>query len=151
MVIDGTAWNDSNRAALSVADREGLAYFHPFADPVVVAGQGTVALEILDDAPRTETLLVAIGGGGLISGIAVPAKAFNPRIRIVGVEPVGAATLPSLKAGRLGLRLRLLDSVRPDLRLTHAARSVATVYATSKTPVRPAPARRSAGWRANSN
>ena len=102
VVIDGAAWDDSNRAALSMAEREGLAYFHPFADPVVIAGQGTVALEILDDAPRTDTLLVAIGGGGLISGIAVAAKAINPGIRIVGVEPIGAATLhSSLKAGRL--------------------------------------------------
>jgi threonine dehydratase len=102
VVIEGDAWDDSNRAALSVAEREGLAYFHPFADPAVIAGQGTVALEILDDAPQTDTMLVAIGGGGLIAGIAVAAKALNPGIRIVGVEPVGAATLySSLKAGRV--------------------------------------------------
>ena len=102
IVIEGAAWDDSNRAAQSVAKREGLAYFHPFADPVVIAGQGTVALEILADAPQNDTLLVAIGGGGLISGIAVAAKAINPRIRIVGVESVGAATLySSLKAGCL--------------------------------------------------
>jgi threonine dehydratase len=102
VVIEGAAWDDSNRAALSVAEREGLAYFHPFADPIVIAGQGTVALEILEDAPQSDTLMVAIGGGGLISGIAVAAKAINPRIRIVGVEPVGAATLyASLKAGHL--------------------------------------------------
>jgi threonine dehydratase len=102
VVIEGDAWDDSNRAALAVALREGLAYFHPFADPAVIAGQGTVALEILDDAPHIDTLLVAIGGGGLISGIAVAAKAINPDVRIVGVEPVGAATLySSLKAGRL--------------------------------------------------
>jgi len=102
VVIEGAAWDDSNRIAVSVAEREGLAYFHPFADPVVIAGQGTIALEILYDAPQSETLLVAIGGGGLISGIAVAAKAINPRIRIVGVEPIGAATLySSLKAGRV--------------------------------------------------
>jgi threonine dehydratase len=102
VVIEGDAWDDSNQAALSVAEREGLAYFHPFADSAVIAGQGTVALEILDDAPQTDTLLVAIGGGGLISGIAVAAKALNPSIRIVGIEPVGAATLySSLKAERL--------------------------------------------------
>jgi threonine dehydratase len=102
VVIEGEAWDDANRAALTVADREGLAYFHPFADPMVIAGQGTVALEILDDEPRIDTLLVAIGGGGLISGVAVVAKALNPEIRIVGVEPIGAATLySSVKAGRL--------------------------------------------------
>jgi threonine dehydratase len=102
VVIEGDAWYDSNRTAVAVAEREGFAYFHPFADPVVIAGQGTVALEILNDAPQIDTLIVAIGGGGLISGIAVAAKAVNPRIRIVGVEPVGAPTLySSLKAGRV--------------------------------------------------
>ena len=102
VVIDGATWDDSNRIALSVAEGEGLAYFHPFADPVVIAGQGTVALEILNEAPETDTLLVAIGGGGLISGIALAAKAINPRIRIVGIEPLGAATLySSVKSGRL--------------------------------------------------
>jgi threonine dehydratase len=102
VVIEGAAWDDSNRAALFVAQREGVAYFHPFADPFVIAGQGTIALEIFDDAPQNDTLLVAIGGGGLISGIAVAAKAINPNIRIVGVEPIGAVTLySSLKAGRV--------------------------------------------------
>jgi threonine dehydratase len=102
VVVEGAAWDDSNRTALSVAEREGLAYFHPFADLMVIAGQGTIALEVLADAPQVDTLLVAIGGGGLISGIAVAAKAINPNIRIVGVEPIGAATLySSLKAGRL--------------------------------------------------
>jgi threonine dehydratase len=101
VVVEGDAWDESNRAALSVAEHEGFAYFHPFADPEVIAGQGTIALEILDDAPQIDTLLVAIGGGGLISGIAVAAKAINPRLRIVGIEPLGAATLySSLRAGR---------------------------------------------------
>ena len=102
MVIAGKVWDDSNRAALQHAAAEGLAYIHPFADPAVIAGQGTIALEILDDAPDLDTLLVAIGGGGLISGIAIAAKALKPGIRIVGVEPVGAPTLhDSLAAGRL--------------------------------------------------
>jgi threonine dehydratase len=66
VVIDGEAWDDSNRAALRHAEAEGLAYIHPFADPAVIAGQGTIALEILREAPGLDTLLVAIGGGGLI-------------------------------------------------------------------------------------
>jgi len=119
-----------------VAEREGLAYFHPFADPVVMAGQGTVALEILDDAPQLDTLIVAIGGGGLISGIAVAAKAINPRIRIVGVEPVGAATLySSVKAGRVvelgkietaagSLSARMTSQLNFDLVRQHVAEIV---------------------------
>jgi threonine dehydratase len=102
VVIAGEVWDDSNRAALQHAESEGLAYIHPFADPEVIAGQGTVALEILEEAPDLDTLLVAIGGGGLISGLAIAAKALKPGIRIVGVEPVGAPTLhDSLRAGRV--------------------------------------------------
>lgn len=100
LVIEGASWDDSNRAALTVADRDGLAYFHPFADPVVIEGQGTIALEILEDAPDIDTIVVAIGGGGLISGIGVAAKAIRPNIKIIGVEPVGAATVyKSIQAG----------------------------------------------------
>ncbi|MDP6346187.1 MAG: threonine/serine dehydratase [Alphaproteobacteria bacterium] len=98
----GEVWDDANEAAVAVAARDGLTYVHPFADARVIAGQGTVALEILEQAPKTEVLLVAIGGGGLISGTALAAKALHPEITVIGVEPVGAPTLfESLKAGRL--------------------------------------------------
>jgi len=101
VVISGEVWDDSNRSALQHAEAEGLAYIHSFADPDVIAGQGTIALEILDEAPDLDTLLVAVGGGGLISGIAIAAKALKGGIRIVGVEPMGAPTLhDSLAAGR---------------------------------------------------
>ena len=102
VVIEGDVWDDSNRLALATAEREGLAYIHPFADPLVMAGQGTVATEILDADPGIDTLLVAIGGGGLISGIAIAAKAMRPDIRVIGIEPVGAPTLlESRRAGRV--------------------------------------------------
>jgi len=115
VVIAGEVWDDSNRAALQHAEAESLAYIHPFADPEVIAGQGTIALEILDEAPDLDTLLVAIGGGGLISGIAIAAKALKPSIRIVGVEPVGAPTLhDSLVAGRL-VELTSLDTAAVTL------------------------------------
>jgi threonine dehydratase len=114
-VISGEVWDDSNRAALQYAKAEGLAYIHPFADPRVIAGQATIALEVLEEVPDLDTLLVAIGGGGLISGIAIAAKALNPRIRIVGVEPVGAPTLhDSLAAGRL-VELAKLDTAAVTL------------------------------------
>jgi threonine dehydratase len=100
--IVGEVWDESNEAALAYAARTGAAYFHPFADPLVVAGQGTVALELLEQESSIDTLLVAIGGGGLISGMAVAAKALKPSIRIIGVEPTGAPTLhASLRAGRV--------------------------------------------------
>lgn len=102
LVVSGSVWDESNRAALELAARDRLTYFHPFADPAVIAGQGTIALEILADDPAIDTLVVAIGGGGLISGIAVAAKALKPALRIVGVEPEGAPTLHAcLEAGRI--------------------------------------------------
>lgn len=101
-IIKGNQWHEANREALAAADREGLIYFHPFADPVVIAGQGTVALEILDQMPDVDSILVAIGGGGLISGIALTAKALRPSVRVIGIEPTGSPTLyDSIKAGRV--------------------------------------------------
>lgn len=98
----GTVWDEANAAALEHAAREGLTYIHPFADPAVIAGQATVGLEILEALPQVETLVVAIGGGGLISGIALAAKALNPNVRIIGVEAIGAPTLyESLKAQQI--------------------------------------------------
>ncbi len=102
VIYEGEVWDDANHAALDAAQRDGLEYFHPFADPLVIAGQGTLGLEILDDLPDVDVLLVAIGGGGLISGISLAIKALKPQTRVIGVEPVGAPTLyESMKAGRL--------------------------------------------------
>ncbi len=75
---------------------------HPFNDPFVIAGQGTVGLELLEDVPDLNTIIVPIGGGGLISGISVAAKTLNPNIGIVGVQPEGAPALyRSWKAGKI--------------------------------------------------
>jgi threonine dehydratase len=102
VVYHGSVWDEANHEAMCVAERDGLAYFHPFADAVVIAGQGTVALEILEDAPDVDVILVAIGGGGLISGISLVAKALKPSVKVIGIEPVGAASLyESLKVGKL--------------------------------------------------
>ncbi|MCK6451672.1 MAG: pyridoxal-phosphate dependent enzyme [Alphaproteobacteria bacterium] len=102
LVLHGRHWNESNEAALKEAGREGLTYFHPFADAGVIAGQGTLALEILGQDPAIDTFLVAIGGGGLIAGMASAVKAVKPSARVIGVEPVGAPTLhASLKAGKI--------------------------------------------------
>ncbi len=102
VVFEGAVWDDANRTALVVAEREGMTYVHPFADPAVIAGQGTVGLEILSALPVCDVLLVAIGGGGLISGVSIAAKALKPEIKVIGIEPVGAPTLyESLRQGRL--------------------------------------------------
>jgi len=102
VVTEGAVWDDANRAALIRAEQDQMAYIHPFADPFVMAGQGTLTLEILEDLPEVDTLLVAIGGGGLISGISLAAKALRPDLRVIGVEATGAPTLyDSLKAGAI--------------------------------------------------
>lgn len=99
--IIGSAWHESNVAALDFQRRTGAVYFHPFADPEVVAGQGTVGLEILEQIPQVSTVLVAMGGGGLISGVATALKALKPSVRVVGIEAAGSPVLlRSLEAGR---------------------------------------------------
>jgi threonine dehydratase len=78
----------------------GLHYVHPFGDPHIIAGQGTVGLEIVEDCPDVETIAVCVGGGGLLAGVAVAAKALRPEVRVVGVEPEGAPVVTrSLVAG----------------------------------------------------
>lgn len=102
IVHHGEVWDEANEAATTAAQSEGLAYVHPFADAAVMAGQGTVGLEILAQTRELDTVVVAIGGGGLISGIATAVKGLRPNVRVIGVEPVGAPTLrTSIDAGRV--------------------------------------------------
>lgn len=86
VVLHGHSFEDAARFATVYGNERKLTFIHPFDDPVVIAGQGTVALEMLEAVPDLDMLVVPIGGGGLISGIAVAAKAINPAIKIVGVE-----------------------------------------------------------------
>lgn len=127
--VVGALWNETNVSALAFARDRGCAYFHPFADPYVVAGQGTLALEILEQQPNLDAILIAIGGGGLITGMAVALKALKPSIRIIGIEPVGAPTLHAcLKAGHV---VRL-DKVTTRVATMACAETDAAVFATSR-------------------
>ena len=102
VVLEGRSWDDANSLALETAKSKGMTYIHPFADPAVIAGQGTIGLEIIKQVRNVDTIIVAIGGGGLIAGIAAAVKCINPTIRIIGVEPIGAPTLyESLKNGKI--------------------------------------------------
>ncbi len=86
VVLHGANFDEAREHAMTLAEREGLVFVHPFDDAVVIAGQGSIALEMLRQQPQLETLVIAIGGGGIISGIATAARALKPGIRIVGVQ-----------------------------------------------------------------
>jgi threonine dehydratase len=86
VVLKGDSLSAARRAAGALARDRGLVLVHPYDDPMVIAGQGTIALELLADQPDLDTLVAPIGGGGLISGIAVAAKALDPKIEIIGVQ-----------------------------------------------------------------
>jgi threonine dehydratase len=93
VLLKGEGLTDARRAADALAAEQGLIPVHPYDDPAVIAGQGTIALEMLADCPGLDSLIVPIGGGGLISGIAVAAKALSPDIEIIGVQ---SALYPSM-------------------------------------------------------
>jgi threonine dehydratase len=106
VVLHGDSYSDAYRKALQLKRRRGLAFVHPYDDAEVIAGQGTIGMEILRQHPGPiDAIFVPVGGGGLISGIAAYVKTINPRIRIVGVEPVDAAAME--KSLRLKRRIRL--------------------------------------------
>jgi threonine dehydratase len=100
VVIEGESYDDASAHARKLQAEQGLIFVHPFDDYDIMAGQGTIALEMLEDAPDIEVMPVPIGGGGLISGVATAAKAVKPDIRIVGCEP---AMYPSFTAKMRGV------------------------------------------------
>jgi threonine dehydratase len=86
VILHGDTLDEARSHALGLAEREGLVFVHPYDDAAVVAGQGTVALEMLDAVPDLDTLVIAVGGGGLIAGMATAAKALKPGIEVIGVQ-----------------------------------------------------------------
>ena len=92
VILHGDVYDDAFKKAKELEEKEGYVFVHPFNDEDVLDGQGTIALEILEELPETDIILVPIGGGGLISGIACAAKILKPEIKIIGVEPEGAAS-----------------------------------------------------------
>ena len=102
VVLYGDVYDEAYRKACELQEEEGYIFVHPFDDEDVIEGQGSIALEVLEELPDTDIILVPLGGGGLISGIASAAKQINPKIKIVGVEPEGAASaIESIKNGKV--------------------------------------------------
>jgi threonine dehydratase len=132
VVLGGAEISDALPAAISWADTHGAVFVHPFDHPAIIAGQGTLGLELLEEVPDAGSIVVPVGGGGLISGIAVAVKALRPDVRVVGVQAEGAATFPaSLRQGRpiaLASCSTIADGIavsRPgDLTFAHVQRLV---------------------------
>jgi threonine dehydratase len=108
VVLKGQIWDEANEEAVRLVKERGLTYIHPFDDLELIAGQGTLGLEIYEDFPEIEVVVVPIGGGGLISGVSMALKASNPNIRIIGVESSGA---PGMKRSVEEGHLVTLDEV----------------------------------------
>lgn len=102
VVLHGQIWDEANEKAKELVKNEGLTYVHPFDDEQLIAGQGTLGLEIVQDWPDVDAVVVPIGGGGLIAGVSMAVKSFNPKIKVIGVESSdGPAMKRSLDAGQL--------------------------------------------------
>ena len=102
VVLHGDTYNDAYAHAERLREETGATCIQAYDDPDIIAGQGTLGLEVLADLPNVETLLVGVGGGGLISGIAIAMKSLKPDMRIIGVEAAGAASMrAALDAGRI--------------------------------------------------
>lgn len=106
-LVEGV-YDDAYQRALSLRDSEGYTFIHPFNDPDVIAGQGTVALELAEQIPDMDAVIVPVGGGGLISGVAFTLKSLNPNIKVYGVQASGA---PSMQKSIHDHQIEKLDSV----------------------------------------
>lgn len=127
--LAGRYWDEAHAVATAFAEERGLPYFHPFASPAIVAGQGTVALEILEQLPEIDLFLIAIGGGGLIAGMSTVLRALRPNARIIGIEPRGSPTLhASLAQGSVATladittRVPTMSCARTDPRIFEIVR-----------------------------
>jgi len=102
VILHGDVYDDACSEALRLADEKGYTFVHPFDDPGVATGQGSIAMEIFKELPLVDYILVPVGGGGLATGVSTLAKLMHPNVKVIGVEPEGAACLTeSLKAGEV--------------------------------------------------
>jgi threonine dehydratase len=117
VVLHGSIWDEANDKAKELVAERGYTYIHPFDDMQLINGQGTVGLEIVRDWPDVDVVVVPIGGGGLISGVSMAVKSFNPKIKVIGVESSGAPGMKkSVEAGSV-VTLDRVDCIIDGLRV----------------------------------
>ena len=102
VILHGDVYDDAYECAKELAEKNGYTFVHPFDDEDVITGQGTITMEIIQELPTVDYILAPVGGGGLISGVSALAKMLNPKIKVIGVEPIEAASMSaSLEAGEI--------------------------------------------------
>lgn len=117
VVLHGTIWDEANERAKELVAERGLTYIHPFDDLDLIAGQGTLGLEVYEDFPEVDVIVVPIGGGGLISGVSMAVKGLKPSVKIIGVESSGApGMLESVRADHV-VTLPTVDCIIDGLRV----------------------------------
>jgi len=114
-ILYGKLWDDAYARSVELAQEKSLAYIHPFKDRSIMAGQGTIGLELLEDVPNMAAVLVPIGGGGLISGIALAIKQRKPDVRIIGVEATGSANMSTSRDSGKATDLEVVETVADGL------------------------------------
>jgi threonine dehydratase len=115
VILKGSSYDEAYSYALELQKKSGAIFIHPFEDPQVIAGQGTIGLEVFEDCPKADTVFIPIGGGGLLSGIATALKTLNSGIRIVGVQSEGADSMArSFHSGQVDLSPQSKQSTIAD-------------------------------------
>jgi threonine dehydratase len=129
VVLHGDIWDEANEYAKKLVVERGLTYIHPFDDLDLIAGQGTLGLEIMDDYPAVDVVVVPIGGGGLISGVSMAVKMRNPKVKVIGVESSGAPGMQeSVRAGHV-VTLSKVDCIIDGLRVKRVGETTLEVVA----------------------
>jgi threonine dehydratase len=129
VVLHGDIWDEANEYAKKLVVERGLTYIHPFDDLDLIAGQGTLGLEIMDDFPAVDVVVVPIGGGGLISGVSMAVKMRNPKVKVIGVESSGAPGMQeSVRAGHV-VTLSKVDCIIDGLRVKRVGETTLEVVA----------------------
>lgn len=120
VVLRGTCYDDAYAEAMRLKEEHGYTFIHPFDDMEVIYGQGTIGLEILEELPDVDIVLVPIGGGGLASGVALALKSHRPEVRVIGVEPEGAATLKTAIERHGIVELERIDTIAEGVAVKRA-------------------------------
>jgi threonine dehydratase len=127
VLLHGDTYDEARHEAARLAEERGLGYVHPFDDPHVIAGQGTMAFEILEQVPDAEAILVPVGGGGLLAGVATVFRALKPDLEIIGVEPANAACFAAGLAGAAPVRVPTRFTLADGLAVEEAGRNALAI------------------------